>query len=72
VRSDQQPWTRKRKSIAKESLLTVHNTERDSCTCRSEVENRAVSGNASENVTSRLVGEEYLKDIALPRTNGAS
>jgi len=30
---------------------------------RSEIENRAVSGNASENVAGRRVDEEYLKYI---------
>jgi hypothetical protein len=31
--------------------------------CRCEIENRAVSGNASENMAGRRIDEEYLKDI---------
>ena len=50
--------------VAKEPLPTTHNVEGwRSCTCRSEIENRVVFGNASENVAGRQVDEEYLKYI---------
>ena len=54
---------RKSTSIVEEPLPTTHNAEGwCSCTCRSEIENRAISGNASENVAGRWV---YREDIAL-------
>ena len=51
-------------SITQELQPTTHNEEGwRSCTCRSEIENRVVSGNASENMAGRRVGGKYLKDI---------
>ena len=64
ARSGWHPCTRKSTGVAEEPLLTTHNTEGwRSCTCRGEIENMAVSGNASENVASRRADEEYLKYI---------
>ena len=54
---------RKSTGITEEPLPTTHNVEGwRSCTCRSEIENRVVSGNASENMAGRRVDVEYLKD----------
>ena len=54
---------RKSTGVVEEPLPTTHNAEGwCSCTCRSEIENRAISGNASENVAGRRV---YGEDIAL-------
>ena len=45
-------------------MPTIPNVEgRRSCTCRSEIENKVVSSNASENVAGRRVDDEYLKYI---------